>query len=628
MRRWYLFNTDILYLFFLIRRLSVKKIKKFIYTEIKLIKLSIKTCPIISIINLNLKFLIHLLPILSLKIYEILINYLSLYDSDLTNNNIISIFIIALLYLITDLIILIFTEIYAYNAMHIERKMNYMLDVQIMNKLSNVEVNFLENPDNVDSFNAAKESEYFLARNNSWLIDTMVRLVTLIISLIVLFAYDYFLFIIYVILTIPGTIIAFKQEKEMDQFSIITIPENKEKNYYKNLLTVRWFAKELRLYNLFDYLFKKYTNLWAAIREKRNKIFYRGFLKSFISILLLSLGYILTISFLTIQVYNKTIMVGTFILLLELVISTGQQLSTLGLDIITQYEIVIPRIELFIKFLNFKEVNNKGKKIDAGVFEIEFQHVYFKYPNSTNYVLNDLSFKINNKEKVAIVGENGAGKSTIIKLLLRYYQPEKGQIFINGIDLSEIELKDLYKKISVCFQDVSRYSLSLRANIYIGNIENKENNDEILKCINLSGVEDIFNESEMKNYDVSLTRLFDEQGKELSGGEWQKVALARCFFRNSEFLILDEPSSALDPIAEDKIFNAFKKICNKKGGILISHRLSIMSIVDKIIVLNNGKVVEVGCHEKLMGLKGLYYKMYMIQLSKYEPIQKKGECNE
>ena len=452
----------------------------------------------------------------------------------------------------------------------------------------------------------------------------MVRLTTLIISLVVLFSYDYFLFIIYVILTIPGTIISFKQAKEMDQFSIITIPENREKNYYKNLLTMRWFAKELRLYNLFDYLFKKYSDLWTTIREKRNKIFYRGFLKSFLSILLLSLGYILTISFLTVQVYNKIIMVGTFILLLELVISTGQQLSTLGSDIVTQYEIVIPRIELFMNFLNFQEVNSKGKKLETDVFEIEFQHVYFKYPNSTNYVLNDLTFKINNKEKVAIVGENGAGKSTIIKLLLRFYQPEKGQIFINGINLSEIRLNDLYNKISVCFQDVSRYSLSLRENIYIGNLENKENSDEILKCINLSGVEDIFKENEKKNYDVSLTRLFDEQGKELSGGEWQKVALARCFFRNSEFLILDEPSSALDPLAEDKIFKAFKKMCTNKGGILISHRLSTMSIVDKIIVLDKGKVVEFGSHKKLMDFKGLYYKMYMLQLSKYNI----GECDE
>ena len=595
----------------------MKKIKKFLCAEINLIKMTVKFSPILNIINFVLIFILQLMPVILLKLYELLLNNISILDLKI-ERNIVSLLIIVTIYLLIDFIKLILIEVHTLVSNKIERKINYKLDIKIMNKLSKTEFQFFENPNNDEDFISAAESEYFLVRNNTWLVETLIRIITFVINIIILLSYDFLLVTIYIFLNVPGTILSYIQEKEMDKFSIDNIPENKEKNYYKNLLILPWFAKELRIYNLFDYFFSKYTNLWDNIRKKRDKLFNKGFLRGLISIILLSISYILIVVLLTNKIINKTIMVGTFILLLELVISNGETFSGLLLDIAVQHNIVIPRIERFFNFLNYLEFNDGDVKIKNQDFIVEFKDVFFKYPFSNEYTLENVSFKIGKNQKIAIVGQNGAGKSTIIKLLLKYYKPERGEILINGINLNSLSIKDLYKKISVCFQDVSKYSLSLRENICFSNIEKMSDNDKIKECIELSGINDIFN-SEIENYlNKNLTRNFDDDGIELSGGEWQKVAIARCLFSDSMFIILDEPSSALDPIAEDKIFKAFNQCCKEKGGIIISHRLSSSLIADNIIVLDNGKIVESGTHKSLMKKKGLYFKMYSLQLEKYK----------
>ena len=254
--------------------------------------------------------------------------------------------------------------------------------------------------------------------------------------------------------------------------------------------------------------------------------------------------------------------------------------------------------------------------LDVGGFDIEFQDVSFRYPGTDNLVLDGLSFRIHNAEKVALVGVNGAGKSTIVKLLLRLYEPDSGRILINGRDVHEYDISSYRKKFAACFQNVVHYSLTCAENIALSDMARLNDNEAIRKAAKASGLGGI-HEGGKEKLATPLTRRFSNEGVELSGGQWQKVGIARAFFRDVPFVLLDEPSSALDPKAEDEIFSSFAALCGDKSGIIISHRLSSVMLVDTILFLENGKIKESGTHEELMRLGGTYAKMYAMQAEKY-----------
>ena len=215
-----------------------------------------------------------------------------------------------------------------------------------------------------------------------------------------------------------------------------------------------------------------------------------------------------------------------------------------------------------------------------------------------------------------MVGLNGAGKTTIVKLLLRFYEPQSGHILIDGKDISKYSDEALYGMFGVCFQNINKYAMTLRENIGISDVGRINNEADIKAAATAAGADEICAELP-DGLDTNLTRRFYDTGSELSGGQWQKIALARTFFRNSRFIILDEPSSALDPVAEDHIFSSFKKMCTDKGGILISHRLSAVMMVDEVVLLKNGRVAERGTHRGLMELDGEYAALYRLQAEKY-----------
>ncbi len=249
-------------------------------------------------------------------------------------------------------------------------------------------------------------------------------------------------------------------------------------------------------------------------------------------------------------------------------------------------------------------------------YEITFENVWFKYPEKNNYILKDCNFTIKNNEVVGLVGRNGSGKSTIIKLLLGLYEPSEGRILLNGIDYKEYNISEIRKKIGIMFQDFCRYSLSFKENIIISELELAENIDMIENAIDNSGCKSILKKIN-NDLDAQLTKRFYENGVEFSTGQWQKIALARSFFGKKIFYLLDEPSSALDPVSEDKILIAFEKMIKGKSGIIVTHRLSSLNFVDKILVLENGKIIESGTPHQLLELNGLYADFYYRQANKY-----------
>jgi ATP-binding cassette subfamily B protein len=248
--------------------------------------------------------------------------------------------------------------------------------------------------------------------------------------------------------------------------------------------------------------------------------------------------------------------------------------------------------------------------------KIEFKEVSFAYPNSTKKVLNKLSLTIQPGEKVAFVGENGAGKTTLIKLLVRFYDVTEGEILINGINLKDLDLSSWYAHVGVLFQDFNRYDFTATENIHMGKVDADLELENIVSAAQSAGAHKMIADFD-KGYDQMLGKVFEE-GIELSGGQWQKIALARAFFRSAPILVLDEPTASIDAKAESEIFSRVERLSKDKTVIIISHRFSTVRNADKIYVFDDGKVAESGSHSELMKKDGHYAELFKLQAKGYQ----------
>ena len=289
---------------------------------------------------------------------------------------------------------------------------------------------------------------------------------------------------------------------------------------------------------------------------------------------------------------------------------------------IYEYNIQIANYRTFID--NNKETSGtkkveticdqREKKCDFS--SIEMRQVSFQYPGTQNFVLKNINLKLFKGENIAIVGLNGAGKTTLVNLLMGYYKPTTGQILIDGIDIKEYNDYTIKSMFSAMFQDYANYAFTLRENIALGDMENIEDDMKLHSAINNSTLST--STSRFENTDVYLTKQFDENGLELSGGEWQKIALARAIFRDSLIYIFDEPSSHLDAEAEYRLFNIFAKIAADKTSVFISHKLSNVTNSDMIYVLEEGTISESGTFKELMKKQGTFARLYKLQAKKYQ----------
>jgi ATP-binding cassette subfamily B protein len=248
-------------------------------------------------------------------------------------------------------------------------------------------------------------------------------------------------------------------------------------------------------------------------------------------------------------------------------------------------------------------------------YGFEFENVSFAYPGNSRLVLDGLNFRVDCGERVALIGENGQGKTTIVKLLTRLYDPTAGRILLDGIDLREYDIEDVRQQIGVIFQDFMRYEMTAAENIAVGRIEIEADNECIDQAARKSRAADVVARLP-KRYEQLLGRRF-EGGVDLSGGEWQKVALARAYLRDAQMLVLDEPTAALDARSEYDVFQRFSELTDSKMALLISHRFSTVRMADEILVLDNGKIAERGDHRQLMALGGRYNEMFELQAASY-----------
>lgn len=594
----------------------MQKVKKVAHTEWFRLKLMFQADRKVAALYVVVVGLYSAIPLLSAWLWKLLVDaFTQIYDSYSIKADV---WIYLGLFLTLQIVSSLMMSANNMLTERINRASNCTLNQMVMQKMAEVDMDFFDNPENQDALYAAQQSETYISGAVSNVFFCISELIALLSCLVLFLSYNWIVGIFFIVTYIPGGILAYKQKKEFTAWSFQQVPFEREKDYFKYILTGEYFANEVRLYNLKTYFRNKYSDMWGKIRSGRKKIFIKS-LKGKIFSMLLSYGGFAGVILLSVRdVMSGMMTLGTLVLFVELAKTIGSKLVYIFDAFSFELEFVHPQMLRFNQFLGYKNKIRSGDHADiSNCPEIEFKHVYFKYPGSDSYAIKDVSFKVESGKKIALVGVNGSGKSTIIKLLLRFYQPEKGRILIDRRDITEYSLEALHSLFGVCFQDITKYALTLKENITLSDTERAEKEAEVYDAIAAAALEKILVDIP-DGYNTMLTREFDDQGLELSGGQWQKIAIARTFFKEADIMVLDEPSSALDPEAEDYIFTSFQKMSKNKSGIIISHRLSGIVMADKILVLEQGTIVEQGTHKELMELNGRYAVLYNLQAEKYK----------
>ena len=398
------------------------------------------------------------------------------------------------------------------------------------------------------------------------------------------------------VVLIPQGIIAYRIQQQAFETLVSNSEESRKLDYYSQVLLSNNHIKDIRLYNLYIFFITKYTDVFTSITDKLQVDRRKKFTTSALFITLNSIVIILMFGYVIIQIKKGVLDLGVIFVFSTSIIYSINSMARLVEDSSLLYDTLL-YMENFFKFIEIedelstevpitKTENNFGDDI------IEFRNVNFSYSNNSDLVLSNVSFKIAEGEKIAIVGENGAGKTTLVKLLCAFYPNYSGDIIVNNKSLREYELTDYRKQITSIFQDFSKFDISLRENVALSDLSRIFKNEDITKALDKGR----FNMKDM-SLDQVLGRKFDG-GKELSGGEWQKVALSRAFFSNAPILILDEPTASIDAKAEYELFQDFLQLTQGKTVFYITHRLASVKFADKILVLKSGEIHSFGTHNE------------------------------
>ena len=395
-------------------------------------------------------------------------------------------------------------------------------------------------------------------------------------------------------------------------------PERRELDYVRYLGASDETAKEVKIFNLSGFLVNRFKTLSNKFYTDNKKLSVKRASWGTVFAFLGSLGYYAAYIVMIVKTVEGALTIGT----LTFLAGSFRQLRSLLEGILSRFTSVSQGAIYLRDFFEFFEIEPKIKVSEKPLpfpnpikEGFTFEDVGFKYHNSDNWANRHLNFTLHAGEKLALVGENGAGKTTLVKLLARLYDPTEGRIMLDGIDLREYDILQLRKHTGIIFQDYLRYQMSFAQNIAVGNIEEQDNRPLIETAAEKS-LADLLAKKLPLQYDQSLGRRFNN-GVELSGGEWQKVALARAYMKDADVLILDEPTSALDARAEYEVFQRFAELTKGKSAVLISHRFSTVRMADRILVLDKGQLIEAGSHEELLAMGGRYAELFQLQAKGY-----------
>jgi ATP-binding cassette, subfamily B, bacterial len=497
-------------------------------------------------------------------------------------------------------------------------KYMHYISVRVMEHAAGLDLLAYEDPvfyDRLERARVQATDRLYMIQAIGRLIQQVITTITLSISIMVFSPW-------LLLLLVVGVIPAFAGETH---FAFLGYAKNfrqtpirRQLDYLRILGGSKEAAKELKLFGLKGFITSRFKALSSQVYEEDIALARRKVIAGSVLSAIGTAGYYTAYIFAVWRTVTGVFSFGTLTFLANAIRDASSNLQQTFSTLSTIADQALFLTDLIAFFEMRPKVASKTnalpapRPINRG---FEFRNVSFRYPGGSRLVLNGLNFHLRPGERVALIGENGEGKTTIVKLLTRLYDPLEGQVLLDGVDLREYDLEDLYREIGVIFQDYMRYEMTARENIAVGRIEQINNLALLQRSAEKSMADDVVGKLP-SGYDQMLGRRFDG-GVDLSGGEWQKVALARAYLRDAQVLILDEPTSALDARSEYEVFQRFAELTAGKMALFISHRFSTVRMADRIVVLENGRIAEEGDHDALTNLGGRYAEMFELQAASY-----------
>ena len=499
------------------------------------------------------------------------------------------------------------------------RRVELEAERRLLAKASKIDLAHFDNSDWFDRLARAKRDVSWRPGDLTWsVLGLSGNIVTMILMAGLLASLHWLLVVLALAAALLSLAIESRVTSKLYKYFYKETPEERERQYIGDLLVQPRTTKEIRAYVLADYLLGRYGKISEDLFKQRQLMYRSGtnisMLSGIVGGTILALAYV----FVAVRGMQGTINPGGVVLVIGGFTSVSGTLGQITSTFVAvdQHTTFLDDYFSFIAIEPLMPVVTNPRSIPEGPIEgIEFENVSFTYPGGTEPAVEGLNLQIRSGELIALVGENGAGKSTLVKLLLRFYDAAKGAIRVGGVDVKEMDPETLRSRIGVLFQDYATYELSVRENIVMGWPYGEADEKRVIKALKDSRSEWLV--KKMPNgLDSKVGRLF-EGGHDLSGGEWQRLALARIMYRDADIWILDEPTSSLDPEAEAGIFAELKENLKGRIGIVISHRFSTVRIADRIAVIDGGRVTELGTHEELLAADTRYAQLFELQAAGY-----------
>ena len=448
----------------------------------------------------------------------------------------------------------------------------------------------------------------------------MSTLISMISFIVVLWAVSPLAPLAIILAAIPSAIVNYVYKGKNASYMRHRSTDRRKMDYYSGLMVDKDQVKEVRLFRLGPFFMQRYNEVFNKYFSGMKALIFSEGKWNIISTGIMNLVGCGIFIWVALKVFRGELTVGDYTLYTGALNSISSGVSSLIIMTASIYEGTL-FIDNMISFMNEKKTIiprvDPPAQVKRGEHEIEYRHVYFRYPGMDHDVLKDINLHFHSGESVVLVGLNGAGKTTLLKLMTRLYDPTQGEILLDGRDIRDYDVSQLYDIYGTIFQDFGRYADTVEMNIAYGQIEKPLDSEKIREAAE-QGNAAPYIEKLAKGYQTPLMRIFEPDGAELSVGQWQKLAVSRAFYNDSDILILDEPTASLDPLAEQEIFSQFDKLREGKLTFYVSHRLSSATTATQIVVLENGEVVEVGTHTELMSHEGTYHKLFTVQADRYQ----------
>ncbi len=499
------------------------------------------------------------------------------------------------------------------------RRVQLEAERRLLQQASRVDVGHFDNSDWHDRLARAKRDVSWRPGDLTWsVLGLSGNIATILLMAGLLASLHWVLVFLAAVAALLSLALERRVTAKLYEFFYKETPEEREREYMADLLVQPRNTKELRAYVLADYLLGRHRDLSEALFKQREQMYLSGTRTSLLTGLVTGTALALAYVFVAVRGLAGTIDPGGVVLVIGAFATVSGTLGQISSTFVAvdQHTTFLDDYFSFLDIEPLVPMPATPLAIPPGPIEsVEFDHVSFTYPGGTSPALDGLNLTIRRGELMALVGENGAGKSTLVKLLLRFYDADGGSVRIDGIDLREIRPEELRNRIGVLFQDYTNYELTIRENVQMGRPSGPVDDERVMEALRDSRADWLVKKM-TRGLDSRVGRLF-EGGHDLSGGEWQRLALARFMYRDADVWILDEPTSSLDPEAEAAIFAELKDNLKGRIGIVISHRFSTVRIADRIAVIVDGRVTEIGSHSELVAARGRYAELFELQAAAY-----------